>query len=151
MKEYIPIIISILAVSISGYSLYIANKAYSVQNRPYVGIEKYNTKILTDGAEFEAIIVNRGTVPANNLTLKFTGFTNGVKDGEAIVEEHFAHLMSSPDFYIYNFRKAGLEGEWEVEFIIQYDGVNTKNHETYIRAKYKKDVNRFSIIKSYVK
>ena len=147
------IIIASIALLISGLSFYLAFKTFQVQVRPYVSIEKINVivKEAEDKLECEAILENRGSIPANNLRLTWFGYTNGVKEYEGGAKKNFAYLTPSPSQLTYKFKRNGYKGkELMVEFILLYDGINTKNHKTYMKAEYNNERSNFYFIEAYM-
>lgn len=141
---------AVLSVVFGLWSGYISSKTYKTQYRPYVGIEKINIEKNTERINASIILINTGIVPANNIKFEFFQLVNGVKY-YGIEPQESSLLMPSPAYQIIRFyaSKNVEEEEWVIKFLVRYNGIKTKGHETSITAKYNKETNAFNITDGY--
>ena len=134
-------------------SVELSRKTYENNNRPFLGIIKYqitkNNKKKT--FIFEPVIKNCGVIPAKEIKINFDYFYNGVTverlqsplypsvlfpDSEACL----SNIITTPEKYISIMNGSSV---LEVFLDIKYNGVSDKIHSTHEKCKYDPIVNDF--------
>jgi hypothetical protein len=162
VSAIVALVSAVLSAGGAFWSNKIAQNTYQAQFRPYIGIEIITNKKSKDKIESSVIIVNTGAVPANNLVLKGTQslfYMGQVRGEKPFPAEHKGILLPLPAKTIYRFWLTGdietilsyPDLKWVVDLKFRYDGVSSKEHETYLRLSYVIETNRFEYIDGYAK
>ena len=160
-KSFIQIttLISIFAFAISVFAVILSMNVYKSEFRPYVGLKGLELLALNPNYfEIRTILENKGRVPANNVKIEaFQVLEDGSKQlfpGDA-TRQGLVLMPLSPFIYTLSANTNDLDSliysdrGWSIILQVKYDGIVTKNHTSFMEAKYDPDLEAFDITKGF--
>ena len=152
---YISILAAIASIIFFFLNYNISIKTFEIRYRPYVGVEKVYAEITQESINCTAVVINTGIVPANNLRIEHKFLVNNVEREMEITgpEEVSMLLIPIPAKGTMNFSvpRNLIDKEWIINLKFNYDGVKTKNYESYTKLIYKPKTQTFETSQGYVR
>lgn len=161
-NDIITLIVLASSVGIASFSANIAFKNSSLEYRPYVNpFEVRIVDTTSETVEIQVELINDGKIAANNVTVQLGLLTNGEEKDTATFTDGFILPSNRLFRFISITTKEGKENlfdillangnELGVMVSIQYDGIKSQGHETYVKYKYDKEHKDFTLIEGEAK